>query len=91
MLVFQQERHVIERGEQWAQVRRSRKGFERLIGTALAEAGGLSDTDHRIALSALLGMVNHTAQWHRRGGRISSAEIADAYVGLVLDWRGATS
>src|SRR5215208_8170699 len=39
MLVFQQERHVIERGAAWKGVRDSRKAFERLAEDALARAG----------------------------------------------------
>jgi hypothetical protein len=33
---------------------------------------------------ALLGMVNHTAQWYRPRGALSSEQIADGYVDLVL-------
>jgi len=40
--------------------------------------------DPRLQLSALLGMVNHTAQWYRPRGRLSPEEIADGYVALVL-------
>jgi len=87
MLVFQQERHVIERGEQWAGVRENRKRFERLLDGALREAREARVTrlaDDRLLLSALLGMVNHTAQWHRPRGRLSAEEIADGYAELVL-------
>jgi AcrR family transcriptional regulator len=87
MLVFQQERHVIERGEQWRAVRADRKAFERLVERALgraADAGALRLADRRLALSALLGMVNHTAQWFRPRGRLTTAEVADGYVELVL-------
>jgi len=84
MLVFQQERHVIERGAQWKGVRDSRKRFERLVGELLDEALGAGTTpDRRLVLSALLGMVNHTAQWFRPG-RLSPEEIADGYADLVL-------
>ncbi len=38
MLVFQQERHVIERGAAWRGVRASRKAFERLAEDALGQA-----------------------------------------------------
>ena len=62
MLVFQQERHVIEHGEQWRGVRGSRKAFERLVEGVLDRCEVRAD-DRRLALSALLGMVNHTAQW----------------------------
>jgi AcrR family transcriptional regulator len=87
MLVFQQERHVIERGDQWRGVRERRKRFERLLDGVLRqvrEAGLTRLADGRLLLSALLGMVNHTAQWHRPRGRLSAAEIADGYAALVL-------
>jgi AcrR family transcriptional regulator len=87
MLVFQQERHVIERGEQWRATRSSRKQFERLVEETLdrvrAARPGL-EWDGRIALSALLGMVNYTAQWYRPRGRLGPDEIADGYVELLL-------
>lgn len=82
MLVFQQERHVIERGEQWKGVRDARKRFERLVDDALARAQ--PNGDRRLALAALLGMVNHTAQWYRPKGRLTPHEIADGYVDLLL-------
>ena len=84
-LVFQQERHVIERGAAWRGVRASRKAFERLAEDALAQANAGRSTDPRLALSALLGMVNHTAQWYRPRGRLGAGEIADGYVDLLLD------
>jgi AcrR family transcriptional regulator len=87
MLVFQQERHVIERGERWRAVRASRKRFERLVGEELASAeraGALRHGDRRLALLALLGMVNHTAQWYRPRGPLTVREIADGYADLLL-------
>src|SRR6201992_572533 len=69
MLVFQQERHLIDHGSQWREVRERRKRFERLVEGALARAGaeaGGPAIDPRLLLAALLGMVNHTAQWYRR-------------------------
>jgi AcrR family transcriptional regulator len=82
MLVFQQERHLIESGERWRTVRASRKAFERLAAEALQRAR--PDGDTRLALLALLGMVNHTAQWYRPRGELSPEAIADGYVELVL-------
>ena len=86
MLVFQQERHTIESGAQWRGVRDSRKAFDRLMEHALQEAGahGPGGGDPQLAHLALLGMVNHTAQWYRPRGRLSSDEIADGYLALVL-------
>jgi TetR/AcrR family transcriptional regulator, cholesterol catabolism regulator len=85
MLVFQQERHVIESGPSWRGVRASRKAFERLVAELLdrALAGGGEDRS-RLTLLALLGMVNHTAQWYRPRGPLSAEQIADGYVDLVL-------
>ncbi len=86
MLVFQQERHAIEAGEQWRGVRDSRKAFERLVQRALlrAHVGGRPGADRRLVLVALLGMVNHTAQWYRPRGRLSPDDIADGYVELLI-------
>jgi AcrR family transcriptional regulator len=87
MLVFQQERHVIEQGGQWRKVREHRKRFERLLDAALRQAredGVTRLGDERLMRSALLGMVNHTAQWHRPRGRLDAADIADGYAALVL-------
>ena len=83
MLVFQQERHVIERGAAWRGVRASRKAFERLVEDVLARVGSHAG-DPRLALFALLGMVNHTAQWYRPRGRLDATDIADGYAELVL-------
>lgn len=87
MLVFAQERHVIEREPQWRQVRAKRKAFEQLIDDILAsgEAGGtMAFADRGLALLALLGMVNYTPQWLRPRGRLSAVEIADGYCDLLL-------
>jgi len=87
MLVFQQERHVIEHGVAWRGVRASRKRFERLVEEVLArvDAGGVATlADRRLALSALLGMVNHTAQWYRPRGPLTVEQIAEGYADLLL-------
>jgi TetR/AcrR family transcriptional regulator, cholesterol catabolism regulator len=85
MLVFQQERHVIERGSQWRRVRADRKEFEHLVADVLTRAQAPSTPrDVRLALAALLGMVNHTAQWYRPRGQLSARAIADGYVDLLL-------
>jgi TetR/AcrR family transcriptional regulator, cholesterol catabolism regulator len=87
MLVFQQERHMIEHGAQWRSVRANRKRFEQLVEQSLARVQADRDDvrwDRRIALAALLGMVNHTAQWYRPVGRLTSEQIADGFVDLVL-------
>ncbi len=84
--VFTQVRHVVDHGEEWRAVRRGRKDFERLLDEALARLaeGGQLALDPGLARSALLGMVNHTAQWYRPRGRFSPEEIADGYATTVL-------
>jgi AcrR family transcriptional regulator len=87
MLVFQQERHLIERGDEWRGVRASRKQFERLVADVLTRVHDANDAlpgDGRLALAALLGMVNHTAQWYRANGRLTPQDVADGYVDLLL-------
>ncbi len=87
MLVFQQERHYIESSDEWRDVRARRKRFERLVDATLArvqESGDAAFSDRRLALSALLGMVNHTAQWYGPNGRLKPAAIAEGYADLLL-------
>lgn len=87
MLVFQQERHAIERGDQWRKVRDDRKRFERLLAALLGRVHAEGQTridDPRLCLAALLGMVNHTAQWYRPRGRLAVADIADGYLDVIL-------
>jgi TetR/AcrR family transcriptional regulator, cholesterol catabolism regulator len=86
MMVFQQERHLIERDPQWRTVRRQRKDFELIVDDLLERCereGTLSFRDRALALRALLGMVNHTATWLRPRGRLSPAQIADGYLELL--------
>jgi AcrR family transcriptional regulator len=82
MLVFTQERRVLERDERWRQVRRSREAFEAILGRLVAEAAPRGDV--RLRVLALLGMVNHTAQWYRPGGRLTSDQIADGYWEILV-------
>jgi AcrR family transcriptional regulator len=86
MLVFQQQRHAIERGAQWRSVRASRKAFEQLVDHVLCDLPGpaSTNTNNRLVLSGLLGMVNHTAQWYRPSGSLTPQQIADGYVDVLL-------
>jgi AcrR family transcriptional regulator len=87
MMVFQQERQLIERDPQWRTVRRQRKDFELIVDDVLARCereGGFSFPDRALALRALLGMVNHTAAWLRPRGRLSPEQIADGYCDMLL-------
>jgi len=88
MRVFQQERHVIEHEPRWDEVRAKRLEFERLLEELLARAeqsGAMIVPDRRLALLALLGMVNYTPTWFRPGGRLRARQIADGYIDLLLN------
>jgi AcrR family transcriptional regulator len=92
MLVFSQERQVIEHEPQWRQVRRHRKEFEEILDDVLRrgeESGAMAFEDRALTLLALLGMVNYTPQWLRPRGRLSAEEIADRYCNLILRAGGA--
>jgi TetR/AcrR family transcriptional regulator, cholesterol catabolism regulator len=92
MMVFQQERHLIERDPQWRTVRRQRKDFELMVDGVLERCereGTLDFPDRALALRALLGMVNHTASWLRPRGRLSPEQIADGYLELLMGARNA--
>jgi AcrR family transcriptional regulator len=87
MAVFAQERHAIERESQWREVRRQRKAFEQIVDDVLARGaqdGTMAFADRRLALLALLGMVNHAATWLKPRGRLSPEQIADGYCDLLL-------
>jgi AcrR family transcriptional regulator len=87
MLVFAQERHVIEREPQWRRVRGQRKAFEKLLDDVLARGeadGSMSFEDRGFTLLALLGMVNYTPQWLNPRGRLDPGQIADGYCDLIL-------
>jgi AcrR family transcriptional regulator len=87
MIVFNQERATLERDPHWDDLRRARKDFEDLLADVLAEGrvdGSFAIEDPALTLLALLGMVNHTAQWLTPGGRLDAEQIADAYCDLLL-------
>jgi len=87
MLVFAQERHVIEREPQWRRVRGQRKAFEQLLDDVLARGeadGSMHFADRGFTLLTLLGMVNYTPQWLNPRGRLNPEQIADGYCDLIL-------
>jgi TetR/AcrR family transcriptional regulator, cholesterol catabolism regulator len=87
MLVFAQERHVIEREPQWRQVRAQRKAFEEILDEVLARGeadGSMRFEDRAFTLLTLLGMVNYTPQWLSPRGRLTPEQIADGYCDLIL-------
>lgn len=87
MIVFQQERYLIEREPQWRHVAAQRKRFERLLDETLERVereGGVAFEDRRLTTLALLGMVNHLPQWYRPRGRLSVEQITAGFCDMVL-------
>ena len=88
LLVFTQVRHLVDHGDQWREVRQSRKAFEQVLEGALADLADADSSRTRLRLYALLGMVNHTVQWFKPRGPLSAEQIADGYTRLVLGETG---
>lgn len=87
MVVFNQERRTLERQPGWRHVRSARRAFERLLAGVLRrglDEGDFRAADPQLALLALLGMGNYTAQWFAPGGRLDATGIADGYCDLLL-------
>jgi AcrR family transcriptional regulator len=88
MVVFERERATLEADPRWAQARRARRDFERLLAGILER--GCADSsfaldDPQLVLLALLGMVNHTANWLRPSGRLRPDQVADGFCDVLLD------
>jgi len=87
MLVFQQERHVIERDPRWSTVRDHRKQFERLLDGVLkrgVQEGDFTFADRGLTLLSLLAMVNSTPQWLNPAGRLNPTRVADGFCDIIL-------
>jgi AcrR family transcriptional regulator len=88
MRVFQQERQLIERGPRWRAIRASRKEFECVLDEVLAAGERSSDfsfADRRLALVALLSMINYLPQWFRPRDPLSAEQVAEGFCDLLLD------
>ena len=87
MVVFNEERRLIESHPDWAEVRAAREAFREAVAGVLRRGllrGEFASADPEIALLAILGIVNHMPQWLQPGGRLTPAEIADRCSDLVL-------
>jgi AcrR family transcriptional regulator len=88
MIVFERERATLEADPRWEQVRRARREFERLLAGVLERGradGSFAIDDPQLVLLALLGMVNHTANWLRPAGRLRPEQVADSFCDVLLD------
>jgi len=69
-----------------------RKQYEDYVTDILVRgvnAGVFRVTDPRVTTFALLSMLTGTANWYRRGGRLSQDELVRLHTDLVLDMLGA--
>ncbi|HYV15611.1 MAG TPA: TetR/AcrR family transcriptional regulator [Conexibacter sp.] len=88
MVVFERERATLEADPRWEQVRRARREFEHLLAGVLERGradGSFAIDDPQLVLLALLGMVNHTANWLRPAGRLRPEQVADSFCDVLLD------
>jgi AcrR family transcriptional regulator len=88
MIVFGQQRHIIDRDSQWDEIRHSRDRFEQVLARMVEELApskkGKRNDRRRVELLALLGMVNYTPQWFRSGGRVTAKQVADTYCDMFF-------
>jgi TetR/AcrR family transcriptional regulator, cholesterol catabolism regulator len=87
MVVFNEERRLIETGHEWEAAKKQRNEFQDLLYGILQRGiadGSFSLSDPHIALMSILGIVNHMSQWFHTGGRLSAEKIAARCVDLVL-------
>ena len=77
----------MERDPQWREVLLRLHAFERILDGVLAQGeqeGTMAFADRRLALLALLGMVNHVPLWLKLRGRLNPEQIADGYYELIV-------
>jgi len=87
MVVFNEERRLIEADPAWRQVREARDRFERLLDEVLragARDGSFAIDDVDIARMSILGIVNHMPQWLDPKGRLTPSDVADRCGDLLL-------
>ena len=87
MVVFSEERRLIESDPAWVGVRAARERFQSLLEGVLdlgARAGTFSIGDPDMVRLSILGIVNYMPQWLDPEGRLKPAEIADRCCDVLL-------
>lgn len=87
MVVFLEERRLIEDDPAWRQVREARERFDGILDDVLRAGvrdGSFASTDLDIARMSILGIVNHMAQWLDPNGRLVPVGVADRCADLLL-------
>jgi len=87
MVVFNEERRLIESDPAWHDVRDARERFQSLLEGVLREGdrtGRLVMEDIGVVQMSILGIVNHMPQWLDPEGRLAPAQVADRCLDLLL-------
>ena len=87
MVVFSEERRLIESDPAWVDVRAARERFQSLLeGVLLAgdRDGAFAVDDADVVRLSILGIVNHMPQWLDPDGRLRPGEIADRCADMLL-------
>jgi len=87
MVVFNEERRLIEADPAWREVREARKHFEHVLDEVLRAGvrdGSFAIADVDIARMSILGIVNHMPQWLDPKGRLAPESVADRGADLLL-------
>ena len=87
MVVFNEERRLIEADPAWRQVREARDRFQGILDEVLRAGvrdGSFTIADLGIARMSILGIVNHMPQWLDPAGRLAPAGVADRCADLLL-------
>jgi AcrR family transcriptional regulator len=87
MLVFNEERRLIEADPAWEAVRAARERFRALLEGVLRAGrreGQFVVEDLALLQLSILGIVNYMPQWLDPGGRVPPEAIADSCADLLL-------
>jgi AcrR family transcriptional regulator len=87
MIVFNEERRLIESDPAWGEVREARARFQTLLEDVLrqgAREGRFAIPDLDLAELTILGIVNYMPQWLDPAGRLAPLDVADRCADLLL-------
>lgn len=67
------------------QIREFEAGVVSLVEAGIEEGSFRADLDVSLIAKALWGMLNWTHRWHKPGGRVTAAAIADTFAAVFLE------
>jgi hypothetical protein len=86
--VFLHEWRAVKDDPAWYDIREARKEFEDTVADVLRRGvseGVFAIENTRLALLALLGMINYSYQWYDASGSDSPDDIADRFSSIFLE------